>query len=261
MAGSAQKSQVAPLVVAPAHRPGGEAVAEALAQLDYGEAPQIGFLGDTGTGKTTSLKYFIEDYLRRSAGSVFIVDDKEVRPRFEGQYRRDREDLRENRIDWQLGRTTVFRGEPTRAKKVDLEEIAELAWVRAGKSRKTLLVFDELISGRPYLTKNAQWRSGVEWVPQGFTAGRSAGVGNFWGAQTPQLVPMDPFEESSAIVCFRLAGMGLGKLKEREYLQGGADLVIPRLHGPPDPPASRGDFVVLYRGRPWNGKIYKFREA
>ena len=56
--------------------------------------------------------------------------------------------------------------------------------------------------------------------------------------------------------------MGLAKLKERGYLDGGAGEVLPMLHGPPDdPPDTRGDFLLLRRGRPWDGKIYKFREA
>lgn len=261
MAGSTAQPKSAPVAVAPAHRPGEEAAEEALAQLDFGEAPQIGLLGDTGTGKTTAAKSLIELYLRKSPGSVLIADDKEMVPRFDGQLRRDVDDLRENPIDYQLGRVTVFRGEPGKGVRVDLEEIAELAWARAQRGRKTLCVFDELVAGREELTKNTQWRRGVTWVPRNFTMGRSPGIADLWGAQSPQLVPIDPFEQSSAILCFRLAGMGLARLKERDYLLGGAGEVIPKLTGPPAPPAQRGEFVLLRRGQSWNGKIYKFREA
>src|SRR3954463_3732673 len=79
-------------------RPGDEAAAEVLAQLDYGEAPHVGLLGDTGTGKTTAMQYLIALYLQRCPGSVFIVDDKELRARFVGQERRDRADLRDRPI-------------------------------------------------------------------------------------------------------------------------------------------------------------------
>lgn len=242
-------------------RPGEEAAAEALGQLDYGEAPQIGIIGDTGTGKTTATAYLIDLYLRKSPGSVLVADDKEMRPRFEGQYRRDVADLRNNPIDWQQGRVIVFRGDPARGERVDLEEIAELAWARAAIHRQTLCVFDELIAGREELTKNTQWRKGITYVPRNFTMGRSPGVADIWGAQSPQLVPVDPFEQSSAILCFRLAGKGLEALRARNYLLGGAQDVIPQLHGPPLPPAERGDFVLLRRGQPWNGKIYKFSRA
>jgi energy-coupling factor transporter ATP-binding protein EcfA2 len=262
MAGSAPLPKHAPVAVAGALRPGEEAAAIAFAQLDYGEAPQVGLLGDTGTGKTTAAVELVKLYLKKSSGSVFIVDDKGIRSRFEGQERRDRDDLRERPIDWQVGRVTIFRGEPMRAVMVDVEEVAELAWVRAGRARKTLLLVDEMISGREELSKNNQWRSGVTWYPKGFTGGREPGVGNLWGAQSPQLVPVEPFEESSVILCFRLGGMGLAKLKERGYLEGGAGEAIARLHGPPDdPPETRGDFALLRRGRPWDGKIYKFNKG
>lgn len=258
MAANPQNAKPATVAVAPALRPGREAAAEALAQLDFGEAPQVGLLGDTGTGKTTAARELIKLYLEKSPGSVFIVDDKDATTRFQGQYRADVAELREKPIDWKEGRVVVFRGRLLKGERVNLEEVAELAWARAQRSRKTLLVLDELIAGRRDLTVNQQWRKGVVWVPQGFTAGRTAGVANLWGAQLPQLVPLEPFEESSAIITFRMAGAGLAKLRERDYLQGGAGEVIPKLHGPPDAPSSRGDFVLLQRGRPWNGKVYKF---
>jgi len=239
-------------------RPGEEAAAAVLAQLDHGEAPIVGLLGDTGTGKTTAAQKLVDKYLQKSPGSVFIIDDKELRARFAGQERSDVRDVRQRPIDPAQGRVIVFRGVPSQGVMVDPESIAELAWRRVAKGRQTLLVVDELVAGRGELTKNAQWRKGVEFMPKSFTAGRAVGVATIWGAQSPQLVPIDPFEQSNAVLCFRLAGMGLQKLKERDYLEGGAAEVIPRLHGPPLPPAERGDFVLLRRGLPWDGNIYKF---
>lgn len=257
MAGSAQKPKPTPVALAAAPRPAQEAVAAALAQLDFGEAPLIGLCGDTGAGKTTLLPLLIDEYKRRSPGSIFIIDDKELRSRFVGQERRDVEDLRKNPIDYQKGNVVIFRGDVTKGERVDVEEVAEVAWVRAGRARKTLIVIDELVAGREELTKNTQWRKGVTWLPRSFTMGRAPGVGVLWGAQSPQLVPIDAFEQSSCILEFRLAGVGLQRLRERNYLLGGAGDVIPRLHGPPDPPAMRGDFVLLRRGQSWNGQIYK----
>jgi len=155
----------------------------------------------------------------------------------------------------------IFRGDVARGQRVDLEEVAELAWTRAHKGRKTLVVYDELIAGREELCKNSQWRKGVTWVPRSFTMGRSPGIADVWGAQAPQDVPNEVFNQSSAIFTFRLAGTGLQRLKERDYLAGGAGDVVPLLAGPPRPPAERGEFVLLRRGQPWNGKIYKFERG
>jgi energy-coupling factor transporter ATP-binding protein EcfA2 len=262
MAGKAAHPEQAGMAPGAARRPASEAIEEALAQLDYGEAPQIGVLGDTGCGKTTLTLELVQAYLRRSPGSVLIVDDKELTTRFEGQERRDREDLRQHPIDYQLGRVTVFRGDVAHGQRVNVEEVAELAWIRAGRGRKTLVVYDELIAGREdVLCKNSQWRRGVKWVPQSFTMGRSPGVADIWGAQTPQDVPNEVFNQSSAILTFRLDGAGLAKLKERGYLDAESAEVVRRLPGPPMPPAQRGDFVMLVRGRPWDRKIYKFERG
>lgn len=257
MAGDPARPKQTPVAVASAHRPGLEAIDEALAQLDYGEAPQIGVLGDTGCGKTTLTLELVEAYLRRSPGSVLVVDDKELTTKFRGQERSDVDDLRARPIDWQLGRVVIFRGQPGRGERVELEEVAELAWARAQKSRKTLVVYDELIAGRETLCKNTQWRAGVTWVPRSFTMGRSPGIADIWGAQSPVDVPNEVFNQSSAIFTFRLAGTGLAKLKERDYLAGGVADVVPRLSGPPRPPGERGEFVLLRRGQPWNGHLYK----
>lgn len=239
-------------------RPGQTAAAASLAQLDFNEAPHVGILGDTGCGKTTATLRLIQLYLQKSPGSVLVVDDKELTTKFPGQQRRDVQDLRDHPIDWQQGRVIVFRGDVAHGVRVDLEEVAELAWVRAGRGRRTLCVWDELIAGREKLTKNAQWRRGVEWLPKSFTMGRSVGIANLWGAQSPQDVPKDCFEQSSSILTFRLAGLGLQRLRERDYLTGGADLVVPKLPGPPMPPNERGEFVLLMRGKQWDRYRYKF---
>ena len=259
MAGSAARAEQAPLSLAAAPvRPGDEAAQAALAQLDFNEAPQIGILGDTGCGKSTATQRLIQLYLQKCAGSVLIVDDKELTTKFEGQQRRDVEDLAQHPIDWQQGRVTVLRGDVGRGQRVNLDQVAEVAWVRAARGRKTLCVWDELIAGREDLCKNAQWRKGVTWLPRSFTMGRSPGIANIWGAQSPQDVPKDPFEQAGAILCFRLAGLGLQRLKERDYLAGGADKVIPLLPGPPCNPNDRGLFVLLIRGQPWNQRLYRF---
>lgn len=248
-----------------ARRPGEDAIAAAFAQLSYGEAAHVGVVGVTGAGKTTLIRHAIEYYLHHSGGSVIIVDDKDGVTKFEGQYRRDVEDLREHPVDYQgvlRGRVIVLRGEVPNGIRVDLETVARLAWARSRRGRKTLLVYDELVAGREEtLCKNQQWRKGVTWVPRGFTLGRTPGISHIWGAQLVQDVPKEPFDESSTIFSFKLAGLGLATLKRRDFLSGGAEEIVPQLAGPPLPPSERGEFVALHGGVPWNQEIYKFREG
>jgi ABC-type cobalamin/Fe3+-siderophores transport system ATPase subunit len=259
----APSSKTTPVAPAPTGTVDGQlAVTELLAPLEWGEAPQIGVLGDTGAGKTTLMLAIVEEYLRRSPGWVLVIDDKERRARYQGQERRDVADLVANPVDPNGRRVIVFRGDIVNGVDASPEEVAELAWRRAARGRASLIVHDELLAGREEtVAKGRQWRKGVTFVPRSFTKGRVVGIGDLWGAQSPQDVPLEPFEQSSAIVCFKLGGMGLEKLRERNYLEGGAGEAIPRLHAMESPPASRGDFVVLRRGLPWNRKVSKLKEV
>ena len=204
------------------------------------------------------MREIVRAYLVKSPGVVLVVDDKERAPRYEGQCRRDRADLEANPIPagYPL-RTIVFRGDMHNAIDADAEDVAALAWDFARLGRPTLVVHDEL--NRPELAKNMQFRSGIKWVPASFAKGRAVGVGNLWGSQSPQDAPIAVFEQTTAILCFKLDGMGLAKLKQRGYLDGSdVENVIRSLHAMDSPPDQRGDFVILQRGQRWTGKVYKF---
>src|SRR4029077_12014196 len=109
--------------------------------------------------------------------------------------------------------------------------------------RASYVVHDELVAGREEIIKARQWRKGITYIPRSFTKGRAAGVGDLWGAQPPQEFPIDPFEQSNAILCFKLAGLGLECLRGRGYLLGDVGPVIEKLPGMERPPAERGAFV------------------
>lgn len=244
--------------MAPVHAPGDEAADILLGPLAFGEAPQGGILGDTGTGKSTAACEVVERRLELAPGLVLVVDDKERRAKFKGQERKDVADLVVNPWDHAGRRVIVFRGDVAAGVNADPEEVARLAWRRAARGRLSYVVHDELVAGREEIIKSRQWRKGITYIPRSFTKGRAAGVGDLWGAQSPQDVPIEPFEQSNAIMCFRLAGLGLERLRERNYLEGDVGEVISRLPGMDRPPSERGAFVLLRRGQPWNRKIYRF---
>lgn len=246
-----------PITTAIVRAPGSEAAAQIFATLAYGEAPRVGILGDTGSGKTHAERLLIDEYLRRSVGFAVVVDDKDPRrAQFAGQVREDQIDLIGNPPDPTGPRVIVLRGDIARGGDLEPDQIAAYAWHAAGMGRPVLVVFDEL--NHVNLTTYGQWCRGIEWAPRCFAKGRSVGVAVMWGTQSPQDCPRIAFEQSSAIATFKLAGMGLRKLGELDYLSGGAADVIPRLTGEPAAPAARGDFVLLRRGQVWDRKIYKF---
>ena len=236
--------------------PGDEAARIALATLEFGEAPRVGVLGDSGTGKTFAMCRIVELYLTMSPGVVLVIDDKQAQPQFKGVYRRDRDDLARNPVNEERdGRVIVFRGDPFSADGgVDPESIAELQLVLARKGRPSLVAYDEL--GKA--ASGGQWLAGrksrIAWA---FGKGRSQGAASLWGDQETESVPREAFNQSNAILGFRMVGNPVRLLGARGYLVGGAEKVLPTLTGEPLPPEERGQHLLLRRGTPWDGKIYK----
>ncbi len=236
------------------------ATAEAWAPLAHGEGPRVGILGDSGCGKTEATRRLIQGYLRRSVGFVYVVDDKEAQPQFEGQYRQDRADVERNPPDENGSRVIVFRGDRNdRAGEVDPETIADMQWAHAQKRQPCLVVYDELDKA----CNHGQWRRGdkrssILWA---FRRGRSSGAASLWGTQETQEVPAAAFNQSSVLFVFRMTGAPLRLLGERGYLEprGTVEEVIQKLPGDELPKAQRGFFVMLRRGRPWDGKVYRYR--
>lgn len=238
-------------------RPGEEAAALIFAPLAYGEAPRCGLFGDTRVGKTHNAERLIREYLARSLGIVAVVDDKYPdRAQYSGQCYARPVDL--NTVGPAPDpRVLVFRGDAAQNLRAEPDEVAGYCWALRGRRRPSLLVLDEL--NHPHLTTNGMWCSGVEQVPRTFWQGGGAGIGCIWGAQSPQDAPRAAFEQSSIIVCHKLAGLGLRKLRELDYCDAEAAAVVQRFPGDEVPPNQRGHFVVLQRGKPWNGAIYRWR--
>lgn len=240
---------------------GRKATAAALEALRYGEGVRFGILGDTGSGKTHLAREIVPLYAAMSPGVVLVVDDKNPRPQYRGVYRRDRADLAANPLDEKRdGRVIVLRGEPlTVGGGVDLESVAELQIVLAKRGRPSLGMYDELDQA----ASGGQWSAGddqssLAWI---FGKGRGSGVSVGWGTQETEAVPRQAFNQSGVIFCFRMQGNPVRLLKNRGYLEGGADKVLPRLAGEPLPPAQRGTYLILRRGQPWDREVYKWPAA
>lgn len=212
-------------------------------------------LGDSGTGKTAAAAQLVAHYVRHTTGTAIVIDDKHLPARFKGQERRDVAEIGTRPPDAEP-RVIVLRGRIHAGETVDAESVARFGWAMAARRRKVLLVYDELARAAD---DDGEWLPGVERIPAAFGQGRSVGIATLWSTQSPQQVPRTAFEQSSCILCFRLAGMGLALLRRRDYLAGDVEHVIASLPGDDVPPDQRGVFVVLRRGRPWDGRLYKFQ--
>lgn len=244
--------QALPTTQAPAGGTGDQALAIALQPVAFGEGARIGILGDSGTGKTHVACDLIAAYLAASPGIVVVIDGKPGRSRFFGQERRDLADLQAHPLANEP-RVLVFRGDPPNVDP-DVEAIAAFCWGIV-KRRPVMLVIDELRDATAARKPGHRW---ISRVADAFTKGRSSRFSVAWGSQSPQDCPREAFEQSSVILCSKLAGKGLRYLRELDYLDGGADDVLPNLPGDDAPPNKRGVFLALRRGRPWDGRRYKF---
>ena len=240
--------------LAPQGRVCGDAEANAgcLYSLTFGEAPCIGIVGDRGTGKSTAMRSLCRQFLRQSVGIV-LACDKGGASRFEGQTRVDVSDLAARPMASEP-RAAVFVGDPYSGIDPDPERVARLAWLLSARRVPCLLAVDEL----KWAAKGGWWRKDVIWLRQSCSEGRKHGVGVVWASQSPQDAPREAFEEAGAILCYRLAGLGLTRLLDRGYLDGIDPARIAALPGDDSPPAERGCCVLLRRGRPWDGRFYRF---
>lgn len=231
---------------------GGDPVALCLYSMNFGEAPCVGIVGDRGTGKSRAMRALVAGWLSRDPGVVLALD-KGGASGFEGQRRVSLSDLRLHPMA-PSPRAVVFTGDLGAGLDPDAEGVARFAWQLRASRTNTLLAVDEL----KWAAKNGWWRKGVHWLPQSCSEGRKHHVGVLWGSQSPQDAPREAFEECDPLVVFRLAGLGLDRLRDRGYLVGIPDLTIERLPGDDSPPDERGRCLILRRGRPWNRKFYRF---
>jgi hypothetical protein len=244
--------------VSPGQRaPGSEALAAALTPLDFGEAPRIGVLGDPGGGKTRALEEIVRAYLSQSIGAVIVIDAKAER-RFDSLPVSPPPAVRSSPADYAAHPpppgTRVIVARAPLTDENDPEAWARFAVGLAERRWPSLTVNDELAQA----TAGMSFRKGTVMIPRTFVRGRTQGLAQAWGTTSPHDVPTVIYESTDEIWQFKTSGMALGILGRRNYLRGIDPEVIEHLAGYPLPPRDRGEFVRLVRGRPWDGKIYKF---
>lgn len=225
----------------------------ALAPLAWGEGPRIGILGDSGTGKTHAARFIVSEYSKTVLGYTVIVDDKGSSTSYAGDVRRDLAEFA-SKPPAAPPSVTILRGSIYEGETIDPETVAAWQWQMAARRWKTLGVYDELTRA----CGNGTWRVKHSQVARALREGRSVGLATLWLTQLPQDVPREAFHETPVILCFRLDSTALYGDKMRPFLDGGVDQVIRALPADDVPPADRGKFVVLRRGRPWDRLVYRF---
>lgn len=234
--------------------PGDRAADRAFARLDWKEAPSVGVLGKIGTGKTEAARRLIAHYLRRSGGIAIVIDDKEPRARYEGQYYVFPEDV-EQRKPAPEPRIVVFRGIPPKMIGVDHEKAAAYQQRLAAMGFRTLCVHDEMSDAARY----GQWKAGSEsLLARQFVKGRSNNVGKLWLTQLPAFVPEEPWTQSTAILCFNVDPGTLKRLRKHRWTDERLERIIAKLPDGNVPPPQRGYFVLLEPECASDGQIYRF---
>lgn len=235
--------------------PGDQAAAKALARLDWGEAPAIGVLGKSGTGKTEAARRLIPFYLRRSGGIVIVIDDKELKPRYPGQCYVDTDEIARRPPDAEP-RSIVFRGVPSKMISVDHEKVSAFQQGLAAQGFPTLCVHDEMADAARY----GQWIAGKDsLIAKQFVKGRVIGVGKLWLTQRPAFVPDEPWSQSTAVMCFTVDEGVVARLKRDRWIDDRLARQIARLPDPAKtPPNQRGAFLLLEPECASDGQIYRF---
>jgi hypothetical protein len=214
-----------------------------------------GFIGNTGTGKTTATRALIDIQNRGfGAGGVpteiltLIHDDAKLDPQYAPRAGTDALHWVAESFDNvpETAHTITLRGDAFRGTTVEVEQVAGLALTIARASREPVrLVIDEL--------DRACTRGGRELdspsLRVALTQGRALGVSVLWSTQTPQRAPIEVIDQSSTIGIFQLGPRALNYLDERLCFDAELLAVVPGL--------AVGQFVIYEQGRPWNRIIYR----
>jgi hypothetical protein len=200
-----------------------------------GEGFRHGWIGNTGTGKTTCIRRFLE----RRGPLQLIHDDTKLKPQYAGAVVADFQQAPDD------ADAVLFRGDPFKGTTVDPDYVCNLALQIARATRQPVqVVIDEL--DRACSPGGKELAS--ERLREILTQGRALAVSVVWSTQTPQRAPREVIDQSSTIALCQLGPRALLYLDERLMFDRALLDVVPGLEV--------GQFAIYQQGRPWNGTIY-----
>ena len=212
-----------------------EAIALICDAETKGDGIRHGWIGTTGSGKTTSLKMLLE----RSDLFTLVHDEKGRESQFGA--------VTVTRIEDAPDEATMvtFKGNVFEGTHVEAEYVASLGVNLCRAVRQQVrIVIDELDAA---VSESGTTLNSPS-LKVAFGQGRALGLSVFWTTQMPQRVPGPAFDQSSTIAIGCLAAKSLNYLEERLHLDKDMIRVIPTLEV--------GEFVIYENGRPWNGVVY-----
>lgn len=214
-----------------------------------GQGIRVGWLGNTGKGKSYAAAWFIDELRRSNLVQVtLVVDDKDRETVYRGTQRVNPADLRARPPgEGEDPTSVVYRGvilDPTRT--VDVDEVCRQAWELAGMpgGPRVLVAIGEL--RRAVSPAGREWRAPA--AARTLAEGRGPGISLSWETQSPQRIPVEGFD-NSLLCCFGLGHRGRGYLERSDLISAEVSRVVAGL-----PPRQ---FVVIDDAGDWDGVIYE----
>jgi len=210
---------------------------------------RVGWIGNTGVGKSCGAAWFIDQARARGfADVVLIVDDKDRHTHYQGARRVNPDDAAARPPSEKEDPTAVvYRGaimDPGRS--VDVEDVCRQAWDVARSEGHPLVPVGISELRRAVSPAGREWRG--PWVPKTITEGRGPGISVSWETQSPQRIPVEGFD-NSVICSFQLGRRGRAYLERSDLIGPEVSAVMKNL-----PPRH---FVVIDDAGDWDGQVYE----
>ena len=206
-----------------------------------GEGFRHGWLGNTGSGKTTAIRKLLYDF--KGDCLTLIHDDSKRWP----QYASDGKEggvYQTLKMAPDSASVITVRGNPLKGELVEPEELAQAAIKIGMAGIPVRFVIDELDracspGGRVLLGTH---------VRTCLVRGRALQLSVIWSTQAPQRAPLEFVDQSTTIGLCQLGPRALNYLSDRLFFDKDLLEIVPKL--------KVGEFVLYEQGKDWDRKIY-----